>query len=779
MGYFRELPNIQTVNRTKNQISIDENVVIKNLFRRAKIRDDILSVVTAFEYYTINQNETPNQVAEKIYGDPELDWVILTTNNILNVQDEWPIDSKSFSNYLLDKYGSEEELQRIHHYETLEVRDGFGRVVLPNGLWVDEAFYEAPEFKSFDIPPPGILFPPIKIPGTIASAIPVLGSEVSNSTSIVGLTSVVSGIGYNSPPTVTFSDPTPTASASANIIVNDFHVSDINVSINGFGYNNTPQVTISSPTDSVQASATAVIDSPDGKVVSIIGLNGGIGYGLTAPTVTFSSPPSLISGAYFEQSSISVGNQIDGMFVREDGLKLYTTSAIGSNLVKQFSLSESWEVTTVSFETELDVSTDFAYCTGIEFALDGSRMFISGGVGGSFRLISYTLNTPWDISTATKLHQIFTSSPGGIRISPDGTTLFFLNASTPNKIEKYTLNTPFNLTTISPIQFTLNLEELTGEPITLGFSFLNNGLKLFTTGDTTARIFEFDLQEPWNIENANYINNFFVGDKADNPSDIFVKPDQTRFFICGGVEDKVFQYEIISLAKGEASVFNGSVTTIDITQPGFGYTTPPTITISEPFPAVQATAVANVDSGIVTSITITEAGFGYIFTPSITIDPAPVFRRAVGVAILNESTGISTIAILDGGANYLSPPTITFDEPDELDNVLPGDKYSQNNKTWRWNGTEWQEQFTDEFQYYDPTKSSIVKTIGKNISKPVSVYEYESDLNERKKIILILKPQYLSVIINDLRNIMRYDSESSTYISDNLKSTFNPKYSDI
>lgn len=778
MGYFNELPNIQTVNRTKKEISIDETVVIKNLFRRAKIREDILNVVTAFEYYTINENETPSAVAEKIYRDPELDWVVLVTNNIINVQDEWPIDSNSFLNYLLDKYGSEEELEKIHHYETIEVKDSFGRVVLPDKLFVDEAFYEAPEFKSFDTPPPGILFPPIKIPGTIASATPVLGSEPENSTSIVGLTNIVSGLGYNELPEVTFSDPTPTSNASASVVISNFSVFSVTNLISGQGYNATPKVTMSPPPNSVQSTATAVIDSPDGKVVSITGLNGGLGYGLTAPTVTFSSPPSLIVGAYFEQTSISVGNDLDGMFVREDGLKLYTTSTTGTNLVKQFSLSNSWDVTTLAFEKELDVSSDFSYCTGIEFTLDGTRMFVSGGVGGSFRLISYILSTPWDISTATKLHQIFTSSPGGVRISPDGKTLFFLNASTPNKIEKYTLNTPWNLTTISSLQFSLNLEELTGEPITLGFSFLDNGLKLFTTGETTSRIFEFDLQEPWNIENVTYVNDFFVGDKADNPSDIFVKPDQSRFFVSGGPEDRIFQYETISLAKGEASIFNGSVVTIDITQPGFGYTVAPTITISEPFPSVQATAEANLDSGIVSSITITEAGFGYIFTPSITIEPAPIFRKAIGVPVLNEFTGISTVIILDGGANYLSPPTITFGFPDELDNVLPGDTYSQNNKTWRWNGTEWQEQFTDEFQYYDPTINSIIKTIGKNISKPVSIYEYESDLNERKRSILILKPQYLSVIINDLRNIMRYDSESSTYITDNLKSTFNPKYSD-
>ena len=54
MGYFRQLPNIQTLNRTKNDVSIDETVIIKNLFRRAKIRDDIVDVVnrTNFQYNT-------------------------------------------------------------------------------------------------------------------------------------------------------------------------------------------------------------------------------------------------------------------------------------------------------------------------------------------------------------------------------------------------------------------------------------------------------------------------------------------------------------------------------------------------------------------------------------------------------------------------------------------------------------------------------------------------------------------------------------------------------
>ena len=85
MKYFRELPNLEVVNTTKNQVSNDETLIVKNLFKRAKIREDLLSVFTAFDYYYVQENERPDQLSERVYGDPELDWVILLANNIINV----------------------------------------------------------------------------------------------------------------------------------------------------------------------------------------------------------------------------------------------------------------------------------------------------------------------------------------------------------------------------------------------------------------------------------------------------------------------------------------------------------------------------------------------------------------------------------------------------------------------------------------------------------------------------------------------------------------------
>jgi hypothetical protein len=137
MSYFRELPNFEYIANFPNQSFNTDYVVTKNIFKRAKLRSDIANAVTAFEYYQIVDNERPDQVAAKVYDNADLDWVILTTNNITNINQDWPLDNNSFYKYLLDKYGSDEELGKTHHWETVEFKDEYGRVVVPGGLQVD------------------------------------------------------------------------------------------------------------------------------------------------------------------------------------------------------------------------------------------------------------------------------------------------------------------------------------------------------------------------------------------------------------------------------------------------------------------------------------------------------------------------------------------------------------------------------------------------------------------------------------------------------------------
>jgi hypothetical protein len=134
-SYFRQVPDFDYVSRDPNQRQINEYATVKNLFRRGKLREDIFGNLSFFTKYQIIGDERPDNVAFKIYNDETLDWVILLSNNILNIQTEWPLPQLAFDEIMLEKYGSYDELYNgIHHYETKEIRDSSGNLIFSPGI---------------------------------------------------------------------------------------------------------------------------------------------------------------------------------------------------------------------------------------------------------------------------------------------------------------------------------------------------------------------------------------------------------------------------------------------------------------------------------------------------------------------------------------------------------------------------------------------------------------------------------------------------------------------
>ena len=136
-AYFRQLPNLDYPSLSNDRSSVYDYETVKNIFKRAIIRNDIFDEVTAFTKYSVQGDERPDQVADTMYDDSTLDWVVLTTNNIIHVRDEWPMGNQDFLTYLNDKYTAE-ELANIHHYETEVVRDSNGRLIQLSGITVPE-----------------------------------------------------------------------------------------------------------------------------------------------------------------------------------------------------------------------------------------------------------------------------------------------------------------------------------------------------------------------------------------------------------------------------------------------------------------------------------------------------------------------------------------------------------------------------------------------------------------------------------------------------------------
>ena len=140
MAYFEELPNIAHPSLLPNRNKIEDRIIVKNIFKRSKLRTDIDQAITAFNYYYVEQGMRPDMVAKDLYDDPELDWVILTTNNIINVRDQWPLEHNDLYSYMLEKYGSDEKIAEAEIYETRKILDEYDRVVMPAGLQVDKNF---------------------------------------------------------------------------------------------------------------------------------------------------------------------------------------------------------------------------------------------------------------------------------------------------------------------------------------------------------------------------------------------------------------------------------------------------------------------------------------------------------------------------------------------------------------------------------------------------------------------------------------------------------------
>jgi len=140
-SYFRQVPNFDYVSSNPGDKYISEYIPVKNLFKRGKLREDIFGDLQFFEKYSIIGDERPDNVAFKFYNDSTLDWVILLSNNILNIQTEWPMSQGTFDKVMLERYGSYDNLYNgVHHYETEEIKNSFGVTVLQSGIKINSTW---------------------------------------------------------------------------------------------------------------------------------------------------------------------------------------------------------------------------------------------------------------------------------------------------------------------------------------------------------------------------------------------------------------------------------------------------------------------------------------------------------------------------------------------------------------------------------------------------------------------------------------------------------------
>lgn len=134
--YFSIVPNISYDEKPISYpFSESDYVTAKNFFRRYRINEDVFSNAVIFKKYAIVDGERPDTIADKAYGNPFFDWIILLTNNMVHAQFDWPRTNYELYKELEAKF--DDPYGTIHHYETYEIAQ------YSAGLRVDEQFYNS------------------------------------------------------------------------------------------------------------------------------------------------------------------------------------------------------------------------------------------------------------------------------------------------------------------------------------------------------------------------------------------------------------------------------------------------------------------------------------------------------------------------------------------------------------------------------------------------------------------------------------------------------------
>ena len=111
MAYFSRFPML-----VYDVAGTEKYKLLPNILRRVKLRQGIRTGSFMFDNYDVADGERPEDIAFKLYGDAELHWVVLMTNNITDRYYQWPLTQPQFQEHLKDKYGSGNE-DATHHYE--------------------------------------------------------------------------------------------------------------------------------------------------------------------------------------------------------------------------------------------------------------------------------------------------------------------------------------------------------------------------------------------------------------------------------------------------------------------------------------------------------------------------------------------------------------------------------------------------------------------------------------------------------------------------------------
>lgn len=104
---------------------------VTNITSRFGFEQAFKENTSVYYKYDIQDSDTPEIIADKMYGSSEKHWIVLMLNDIVDPQYDWPLDQRTFNTFVNDKYSANASIgqtgiswaqQNTHSYYRIEKR---------------------------------------------------------------------------------------------------------------------------------------------------------------------------------------------------------------------------------------------------------------------------------------------------------------------------------------------------------------------------------------------------------------------------------------------------------------------------------------------------------------------------------------------------------------------------------------------------------------------------------------------------------------------------------
>lgn len=265
----------------------------------------------------------------------------------------------------------------------------------------------------------------------------------------------------------------------------------------------------------------------------------------------------ISTASYNQNFSIATQETVPmGMFFKTDGTRMYVVG-LGSDAVNEYTLSTAWDISTASYSQNFSVSSQDTSPNGLFFEDDGTTMYISGDSGNDIN--EYSLSTAWDVSTASYTRNFSISSqsqqPKDIFFKGDGTKMFVFDRD--KYAFQYSLSTAWNISSLSYSEPTTEIKNVSSQDANpFGVFFKSDGSKMYICGYSTIDIYEYNLSTNWAISTASLNQSFAVNLQEVSPNEVVFKTDGTKMYIVGSSGDEVNEYDLSTAWDISTASFN-------------------------------------------------------------------------------------------------------------------------------------------------------------------------------------------------------------------------------